>query len=132
MTYVMKRDLKDIYENDKMAFGRILENFIATELIKNLSTTPEITLCYFRTSVGKEVDFVLEKTNGDIVGIQVKTSATLDKKDISGLLELQSIVGKRLKKGIILYTGKEIVSPARDIWATVNASKFNPKLLLIA
>ena len=86
-------------------------------MIKNLSATPEITLSYFRTAAGKEVDFVLEKTTGEMIGIEVKSSATLDEKDIAGLLELRNIAGNRLKKGIILYPGKEIFSPAKNIWA---------------
>ena len=35
LSYIMKRDIDEMYENDKKAFGHVFENFVATELLKS-------------------------------------------------------------------------------------------------
>ena len=77
----------------------------------------EVNFYHFRTTQGKEVDFVIENNNGDILAIEVKSAKTISKSDIKGLFELQTITADKFKKGIILYNGDEIVSMAKDIWA---------------
>jgi len=52
---------------DRPDLGSLNENFIASELAKS-----EIDLKYWRTKVGAEVDFVLEK-NGEIIPVEVKS-----------------------------------------------------------
>ena len=116
LSYIMKRSLDELYSNDKTTFGHIFENFIAAELVKT-SKVNNIELSHYRTQSGKEADFVLENMNGDVVGIEVKSSTTIDKKYISGLLELKEICGDKFKKGIVLYTGNDIVPLSDKIWA---------------
>ncbi len=116
LSYIMKRSLDELFKNDKIAFGHLFENFIAAELIKYTKWN-NIELSYFRTQQGKEADFILENSNGDIVGIEVKSSIDIDKKYISGLLELKEITGDKFKKGIVIYTGQDIVPLADKIWA---------------
>lgn len=117
LLYIMRRDINDLIKNDRMQFGHILENFVATQILKQLSIMPDSNFYHFRTSAGKEVDFVIEKNDGSLIGIEVKSSKTINKKDISGLLELQSIAGKDFKKGIILYLGNDILPIQNNIWA---------------
>ncbi|MDD4556441.1 MAG: ATP-binding protein [Alphaproteobacteria bacterium] len=117
LTYIMKRDIEEIYVKDKSVFGHLFENFIATEIMKNTSALSDVEVSHFRTSDNKEVDFVLEKHNGDIVGIEVKLSGTVNTNDIKGLNVLKEVVGERFKKGIVIYTGNEIVPLGEDIWA---------------
>ena len=116
LSYMMKRDIKDMYQNDTAAFGHILENFAAAELLKQTANN-HIELSYFRTSNGKEVDFVLENKKSEIIGIEVKSSASVKKEYLSGLNKLQELCKEKFKKGIILYTGKETLPLADKIWA---------------
>lgn len=116
LSYIMKRDIDEIYENDKKAFGHLFENFIATELLKSAKLN-NLELSHYRTQAGKEADFVLENTQGDVVGIEVKSAKDINKKTYSGLLELKELCGDKFKKGIILYTGNDIVPLSEKIWA---------------
>ncbi|MGL4721777.1 MAG: ATP-binding protein [Desulfovibrionaceae bacterium] len=116
LSYIMKRSIEEIYHNDTIAFGHIFENFVATELLKH-SKNKMIELSHFRTQAGKEVDFVLENTTGDIVAIEVKSSKSVTVKDCSGLLELKNIAEHKFKRGIILYNGNDIVPLTEQIWA---------------
>lgn len=116
LSYIMKRDIDEMYENDKKAFGHVFENFVATELLKSAKLN-NLELSHYRTQSGKEADFVLENAQGDVVGIEVKSAKDIDKKAYSGLLELKELCGDKFKKGIILYTGNDIVPLSEKIWA---------------
>ena len=116
LSYIMKRNIKELYQNDKQTFGHIFENFAACELLKSAKLS-NIELSHFRTQSGKEADFVLENTDGEIIGIEVKSSKDIDKKYLSGLIELKELCESKFKKGIILYTGNDIIPVAEKIWA---------------
>ena len=90
--------------------GMILENFVAMELRKLSGWAPfGATLYHYRTFAGREVDFVLEGPGGNLVGVEVKASATVGSGDFKGLNELQADAGKRFHRGVVLYTGKDRV-----------------------
>ena len=116
LSYIMKRDIDEMYENDKKAFGHVFENFVATELLKSAKLN-NLELSHYRTQSGKEADFVLENAQGDVVGIELKSAKDIDKKAYSGLLELKELCGDKFKKGVILYTGNDIVPLSEKIWA---------------
>ena len=115
LCYVLRDSLENIYKSNKEIFGNIFENFVATEIIKNIDTT--IDLSYFRTVDNKEIDFVLQNNKGEILAIEVKTAKTVTESDTKAIQELQKIVGNKLKKGIVFYTGNEIMPIKKDIWA---------------
>lgn len=86
--------------------GPLLENFVVMELRKQSTwshTRPQIL--HFRTQTGDEVDVVLEDAAGRIVGIEVKSSATIGGRDFKGLSTLADAVGNRFRRGVVLYTG---------------------------
>lgn len=99
-------------------FGHIVENFIASELLKLLSFSAlQVTLYHFRTSDNKKVDFVLEKADGKIAAIEVKTREKIEAADFNGLRELQTHVPNDFVCGIVLYRGREIVPFGKKLWA---------------
>ena len=90
--------------------GAILENFVFMELRKQSTwsaTQPE--LFYWRTVSGQEVDVVLEYRAGRVVGVEVKAAATLSGNDVRGLLALATTAGKHWVRGVVLYTGTEVI-----------------------
>ena len=96
LSYILKRDLTEIYQTDKQTFGHVFENFIATELYKSAKFN-DIELSHFRTQTGSEADFVLENIKGEVIGIEVKSSISIDNK-YSGLQELKELCGDKFKK----------------------------------
>lgn len=90
--------------------GSIMENFVVTELKKQASwSNTEVKLYYFRTASGIEVDIVLERPDGKIIGIEVKSSSSVQPRDASGLKYLRDNAGDKWHRGIILYTGTESI-----------------------
>ncbi len=94
----------------------MLESFIAQQLRKHITwSTARPKLFYCRTAAGREVYFGLEGAGSQLVGIEVKASATLDRKDIRSLDNLAQATGKRFHRGILLYTGSEVIPFARNL-----------------
>ena len=90
--------------------GGVLENFVLMELRKQSAwseTQPEFF--FWRTAAGQEVDIVLEDRAGRLVGIEIKAGATLGGNDVRGLQAMAQAVGKRWVRGVVLYTGTEVI-----------------------
>ena len=74
-------------------------------------------LFHFRTQIGQEVDVVLEDAAGRIVGVEVKSAATVTSGDFKGLRHLEEVTGNRLVRGVVLYTGHQIIPFAPNLYA---------------
>jgi hypothetical protein len=57
----------------------------------------------------REVDIVLERDDGMIVGVEVKASATVRTGDFAGLKTLAAVCGDRFAFGVVLYDGADVV-----------------------
>ena len=91
-------------QGDPQRYGPLLESFVASELRKLAGwSETRTTLSHFRTKDGDEVDFVLEGPHGQVVGIEVKASATLRRGDFSGLRKLEAAVGDKFVGGFLLH-----------------------------
>jgi predicted AAA+ superfamily ATPase len=98
-------------DRDPVFFGHLLENFVVNELRKQTGWSDNrVNLHHYRTTTGREVDILLEDAAGRLVGLEVKASATVVRKDFSGIDALSEDVGKQFVRGIVLYTGDESVS----------------------
>jgi predicted AAA+ superfamily ATPase len=96
---------------DHTLFGGLLESFVAMELTKQIAWSAAAPRLYhFRTHGGQEVDFVLERRSGPLVGIEVKASATVSNGDFDGLRALEAVAKRRIHRGFVLYTGTEIAA----------------------
>lgn len=91
-------------------YGGLLENLIVMECHKQATWASSIVEMYhFRDTHQKEVDLVLEQQNGQIIGIEIKASSTLNPRDFSGLISLADFAGSCFKRGILFYTGTDIL-----------------------
>ncbi|MGB0715375.1 MAG: ATP-binding protein, partial [Phycisphaerae bacterium] len=101
---------KDRIKNDPALHGHLLENFVALELLKQISwSTINPQLHHFRTQAGSEVDFLLEDRAGRLVAIEVKRTATIKTKDLRGIQTIREVAGARFLRGCILYMGTNTV-----------------------
>lgn len=80
-SYLAKWLTKDTLINGHDA-GRYFENFVVTELIKDLHySSANYDLTYFRDSNNKEVDLFLE-SNNKIYPLEIKLSASPDRREV--------------------------------------------------
>ncbi len=91
---------------------------MAAELIKLTSAGDNnLNIFHFRTSDNKEIDFVLEKPNGQLAAIEVKSRDHVNASDFIGLKVLQQLTGNDFICGIVLYRGREVVPFGKNLWA---------------
>lgn len=66
-------------------------------------------LYHYREHSGAEVDALWETTDGRIVVIGIKATATVRAKDIRQLKQMQDRIGPRSIGGLILYSGPNAI-----------------------
>lgn len=97
-------------------FGSIVENFVATELTKQL-TWQDGHLYHYRSQDNQEIDFIIERRSGQLVAIEVKARSYVTAEDFKSIKTFQSLVEKDFVKGIVLYMGKELISFGKNLYA---------------
>ena len=105
-------------EQNRTRFGSVLESFVYGELLK-ATTTAEgaYSLRYYRDADKVEVDVVIENAAGQLIGVEVKGSATVKESDLRGVKKLSGLAGDQFKMGIILYDGDETLPLGDNLWA---------------
>ncbi|MFN0182537.1 MAG: ATP-binding protein [Aquabacterium sp.] len=103
---------------DRTPYGVLMETWVGAELRRQMSWRDEpLRLSYLRTKDQHEVDYVLERDDGALVGIEVKAGATVRGSDFDGLRWLARAAGTDLRLGLVLYDG-ELALPFGDrLWA---------------
>jgi len=103
---------------DSTLAGRLLESFVAGELLKQSSWTEHpVSLYHYRSQSGEEVDVVLEDRAGHVVAVEVKLAASVALHDIKGLASLRNALGDHFVRGVIVYTGQEVIPMGDRIFA---------------
>lgn len=103
---------------DPVLRGPLFENFVASELAKQLTwSKTRADLYHWRSHEGREVDLVLEAHDGRVVGIEVKAATTVGADDFRGLRALAQAAGGMFHRGVVLYTGRQTVPFGRDLHA---------------
>lgn len=106
------------FQQDSSLFGRVVESFVAGELLKQTSWSVEpVSLYHYRTAAGAEVDMVIEKSDGTIAGVEVKCSATVTAADFAGLTSLRDQLKRKFHTGVVLYTGEQRLPFGDKLWA---------------
>ena len=91
-------------------YGGLLENLVYMEFCKQASWAQEdVRLYHFRSNRKHEVDIILERNNAKITGIEIKASASVKTQDFKSLAMLAEFAGKQFERGILFYTGQEIL-----------------------
>lgn len=104
--------------SDPDTLGPMLETFVGTELLKQMTFLSErFELMHFRDGAGNEVDWVLEDSQGRLVGIEVKATSTPSNREFRGLRAFAESVGSRFHRGIVLHTGTVAMPMGDGLWA---------------
>jgi hypothetical protein len=103
--------------------GHLVENFVVMELRKQISwSQTQPAMFHFRTLTGQEVDIVLESLSGLIVGIEVKTGHSVNANDFKGLRILAEQAGTKFVRGVVFYSGSEIIPFDKNMHALPHSS----------
>lgn len=118
LAYLLKASAERLVSDDTLA-GAALENFVATEILKQSSwCSDELAVFHYRDKNGREIDLLLESGDGSVVAVEVKAAATVSGRDLRHLVFLRDLLGSSFKAGVVLYTGEQTV-PFGDRLAAV-------------
>ena len=110
LCHLLDRDFEGPSARWSDFYGHAVENFVASELRKLLSfSDTRADLFHFRTADGKEVDFVLERPDGSVAGVEVKASKRVVSADFKGMEALRNLTKDDFVCGVVLYSGEEVV-----------------------
>jgi uncharacterized protein len=116
LAHLLAADEKRIAEDDKVT-GRLLENFVAMELVKHAQWAQvDIRVHHYRDG-RDEVDLVLESRSGDIAAVEVKAGASLDARDWRALAKLRDRAHGRFRAGVLMHTGRQTLPLGDRLWA---------------
>lgn len=104
---------------DEALGGGLFETFVRMELVK-LAVWSEArpNVFHLRTRAGRfEVDAVLERRGGELVGVEAKASATPSKRDFRGLEELRDSRGDDFLAGVVIHPGEQTIPFGDRMWA---------------
>ena len=73
-------------------------------------------ICYWRTAIGEEVDFVIE-AGGKLLPIEVKADARPRLADAAHLRTFRAGVREKARAGLLLHTGSTLEWLAPDVLA---------------
>lgn len=94
--------------------GHLLESFVLQELMRQASYHPQKHCFYhYRDKKGVEIDIIIERSDGRMIGVEVKSAATLHQHDFKALRQLKQKHPK-LVGGLVVYTGSSCLSSKLD------------------
>lgn len=94
--------------------GQLYETMVVAEIVKWIRTCQrDVKIYFYRTRSGNEVDLLLETSSG-IIGIEIKSRASLSSKDYRSLKMVAEKLGRQWCGGMVVYTGNEI-KPLADL-----------------
>jgi len=118
----------DVVRKDKTSFGAVLETFVFSELQKIATWSEQrCSFSHFRDKDKNEVDIVIENRRGEVVGIEVKSSATVSSSDFSGMRKLTEACGDKFIQGLVLYDHDQVVPFAENMFAAPLSSLWSSK-----
>jgi predicted AAA+ superfamily ATPase len=88
-------------------FGHLVESFVVQEVIRQSTWMDSlVTAGHWRTRDGDEVDLVLERSDGAVIGIEVKAGDRVDGRALAGLRKLRDRLGTSFVAGVAFHLGK--------------------------
>ncbi len=87
--------------------GRVIESYVLSQLRAELALAEQpIRLFHLRDKDGRhEIDIVAERTDGRIVGIEVKSTSAPTFEDAKHLVWLRDQLGDRFASGVVMHSG---------------------------
>jgi predicted AAA+ superfamily ATPase len=109
-------DVARIARDDQLT-GKILENFVAMEIVKHLGWSTNRARLYHYQRDREDVDLVLERADGQMVAIEVKSRATISSQDYKWLVKLREHRDSSFAAGIVIHPREQTIPLGDRLWA---------------
>lgn len=97
--------------------GPLFETFVVNEFRKFTDwSEADVELFHYRDQ-RSEVDLVLERSDGSVIPVEIKATASYHPNDIKGIEMLKKRLGDRFVCGLLVYAGERTLQVADRVWA---------------
>ena len=91
-------------------FGGLIENMVFSELMKHATWAEEdVNFFHFRDTARHELDLVIERSDGKVIGVEVKASMTVKSEDFNGLSQFADYAKDKFLHGVLFYSGDKVL-----------------------
>ena len=97
--------------------GKLLETWVYNQLASVAETSSDFSIGHYRDSCKREIDFIVERTDGAMLGIEVKAGSSLGDGDFKHLKWFAKNLAKDEFTGIVLYSGEHTLRFGEGFYA---------------
>lgn len=99
--------------------SKLTETFVYNELAAQVDCSAgEYAIYHYRDRKQREIDFLIEREDGSLLGVEVKAASRAQVDDFKHLKWFKNnLVKERSFVGIVIYTGTATASFGNDLWA---------------
>ncbi|MCL1956488.1 MAG: DUF4143 domain-containing protein, partial [Fibromonadales bacterium] len=125
MTSVLGWNKKEVMLNSDRA-GKLMETFAFNELAAQVDLDSAYSLYQYRDRKSREIDFIVEREDEALIGIEVKAGQSVSKEHFASQMWFKEniIKGKKPYLGIVLYSGEHTLSYGDGMLAVPIAALF--------
>ena len=98
--------------------GNLIETWVFQQLVPITDLGRKWKLCHFRNTSGKEIDFILESRDGELICLEVKASEGVKAEHFKNLRWFKEQFGKERRIwSIVLYMGQDVLRYGENEYA---------------
>jgi predicted AAA+ superfamily ATPase len=116
LCHLLGADAERLLADDQVK-GKALETFVVNELLKAATWARTEARGYHYQRRDEDVDLILEDRAGDVVGVEVKASATVTARDWRWLAKLRDARGASFRAGAIVAPVAQTTPLGDRLWA---------------
>lgn len=103
--------------------GKLIETFAFNELAAQIDAADGVySLFHYRDRERREIDFIVEREDGALLGIEIKAGSAVAASDFKHLKWFKGQHAKRDFRGVVLYSGATVLPFGPSFWAVPFAS----------
>jgi len=123
MTSVLGWNPKEVIMNNDRC-GKLTETFVFQELAAHIDIDNKYRLFQYRDRLNREIDFLVEREDGALLGIEVKAGHSVSKDDfkVQKWFKENILKSKKQYTGIILYSGDRTIPFEENMLAVPTAA----------
>ena len=106
----------EVYYDDDRA-GKIVETWVYRELSALTDIAGGCAITQYRDSDKREIDFIIENENGDMIGVEVKAGSVVGDSDFTALRWFRKNLVQSKFTGIVLHSGSEVARFGEGMYA---------------
>jgi predicted AAA+ superfamily ATPase len=103
--------------------GKLIETFVFQELAAQVGLESQYSLSQYRDREKREIDFLVERSDGSLLGVEVKAGHNVSKDDFNAQIWFRDNIlkGKKPYTGLVLYSGDRVINFEEDLIAVPTA-----------